>query len=70
MNKGLELLEKNKIFVDSLNMEVVPLSIAKKALEMTKNEFDLTTIEDRLNQEFENLTKSINKLNFELKEEI
>jgi hypothetical protein len=45
MQEAVDFLEKNKVYVDTLQTDMVPLSVAYKALELSVN----TQLEDTLN---------------------
>jgi hypothetical protein len=45
MQAAIDHLEKNKVYVDSLHTDVVPLSVAYKAIELSIN----AQLEDTLN---------------------
>jgi hypothetical protein len=45
MQEAIDLLEKNKVYVDALHTDMVPLSVAYKAIELSIN----TQLEDTLN---------------------
>jgi hypothetical protein len=55
-------LEEHKIFVESLNMEVVPYSIAIQALEELANNSNME-YENQLDEAIQELQNSINNLN-------
>ena len=35
MQQAIELLDKNKVYIDTLQIEMVPLSVAYKAIELS-----------------------------------
>jgi hypothetical protein len=45
MQEAIDFLEKNKVYVDTLQTDMVPLSVAYKAIELSIN----TQLEDTLN---------------------
>jgi hypothetical protein len=45
MQEAIDLLDKNKVYVDTLHTEMVPLSVAYKAVELSINR----QLEDTLN---------------------
>ena len=45
MQEAIDLLDKNKVYVDTLDTDMVPLSVAYRAVELTIN----TQLEDTLN---------------------
>jgi hypothetical protein len=45
MQEAIDFLEKNKVYVDALHTDMVPLSVAYKAIELSIN----TQLEDTLN---------------------
>lgn len=45
MQEAIDLLDKNKVYVDALHTDMVPLSVAYRAVELSIN----TQLEDTLN---------------------
>jgi hypothetical protein len=64
MQEAIDLLEKNKIHFDTLQIEVVPLSVAYKAIEVAMN----GQLEEGLNSissQMKDIFKDISNLNQE-----
>jgi hypothetical protein len=64
MQEAIDLLEKNKIYFDALQIEVVPLSVAYKAIEIAMN----GQLEEGLNSissQMKDIFKDISNLNQE-----
>ena len=62
MQEAIDLLEKNKIYFDALQIEVVPLSVAYKAIEIAMN----GQLEEGLNSissQMKDIFKDISNLN-------
>ena len=55
-------LEEHKIYVESLNMEVVPLSIAIKAVEQASDD-DTTKYLNQLDNALDDLKNSLENIN-------
>jgi hypothetical protein len=61
MQEAIDLLEKNKVYVDALHTDMVPLSVAYKAIELSIN----TQLEDTLNNitlQMEGIVGDLNNL--------
>ena len=64
MQEALDLLDKNKVYVDTLHTDMVPLSVAYRAVELTIN----TQLEDTLNSittQMEGILGDLNNLSQE-----
>lgn len=64
MQAAIDFLEKNKVYVDALHTDMVPLSVAYKAIELSIN----TQLEDTLNTittQMEGVLEDLNNLNQE-----
>jgi hypothetical protein len=64
MQQAIDLLEKNKVYFDTLQTEVVPLSVAYKAIEMAVDK-QLEESLDTISSQMESLYQDINNLNQE-----
>lgn len=62
MQEAIDLLEKNKIYFDALQIEVVPLSVAHKAIEMAIDK-QLEESLGNISSQMESLYQDINNLN-------
>jgi hypothetical protein len=61
MQEALDFLEKNKVYVDALHTDMVPISVAYKAIELSIN----TQLEDTLNNitlQMEGIVGDLNNL--------
>jgi hypothetical protein len=61
MQEAIDFLEKNKVYVDALHTDMVPLSVAYKAIELSIN----TQLEDTLNNitlQMEGIVGDLNNL--------
>ena len=59
MQEAIDLLEKNKVYFDTLQTEVVPLSVAYKAVEIAVNrqlEEGLNSISSQMEGIFQDLS--------------
>lgn len=64
MQEAIDLLQKNKVYFDTLQTEVVPLSVAYKAIEMAVNK----QLEESLNNitsQMEGIFQDLSNLNQE-----
>jgi len=64
MQEAIDLLEKNKVYVDTLHTDMVPLSVAYRAVELSIN----TQLEDTLNSittQMEGIFQDLSNLNQE-----
>jgi len=64
MQEAIDLLDKNKVYVDTLDTDMVPLSVAYRAVELTIN----TQLEDTLNSitvQMEGILGDLNNLSQE-----
>jgi hypothetical protein len=64
MQEAIDLLDKNKVYVDTLHTDMVPLSVAYRAVELTIN----TQLEDTLNSitiQMEGILGDLNNLSQE-----
>lgn len=64
MQAAIDFLEKNKVYVDALHTDMVPLSVAYKAIELSIN----TQLEDTLNNittQMEGILEDLSNLNQE-----
>lgn len=64
MQQAIDFLEKNKVYVDTLHTDMVPLSVAYKAIELSIN----TQLEDTLNNittQMEGILEDLSNLNQE-----
>ena len=64
MQEAVDLLEKNKVYIDTLQTDMVPLSVAYKAVELSIN----TQLEDTLNNittQMEGILEDLSNLNQE-----
>jgi hypothetical protein len=64
MQEAIDLLDKNKVYVDTLHTDMVPLSVAYAAVELTIN----TQLEDTLNSittQMEGILGDLNNLSQE-----
>ena len=64
MQEAIDLLEKNKVYVDTLHTDMVPLSVAYRAVELSIN----TQLEDTLNSittQMEGILGDLNNLSQE-----
>jgi hypothetical protein len=64
MQEAVDLLEKNKIYFDTLQTEVVPLTVAYKALEMSVNK-QLEDSVESISSQIEGIFQDISNLNQE-----
>lgn len=59
MQEAIDLLEKNKVYVDTLHTDMVPLSVAYKAVEVAVNkqlEEGLNSISSQMEGIFQDLS--------------
>ena len=64
MQEAIDLLDKNKVYVDTLHTDMVPLSVAYRAVELSIN----TQLEDTLNSltiQMEGIIGDLNNLSQE-----
>ena len=64
MQEAIDLLEKNKVYVDTLHTDMVPLSVAYRAVELSIN----VQLEDTLNNittQMEGILGDLNNLSQE-----
>ena len=64
MQEAIDLLDKNKVYVDTLHTDMVPLSVAYRAVELSIN----TQLEDTLNSittQMEGILGDLNNLSQE-----
>jgi hypothetical protein len=64
MQEAIDLLDKNKVYVDALHTDMVPLSVAYRAVELSIN----TQLEDTLNSltiQMEGIIGDLNNLSQE-----
>lgn len=64
MQEAIDLLDKNKVYVDTLGTDMVPLSVAYRAIELSINK----QLEDTLNNittQMEGIFEDLDNLNQE-----
>jgi len=64
MQEAIDLLQKNKVYFDTLQTEVVPLSIAYKAIEMAVNK-QLEESLNNISSQMEGIFQDLSNLNQE-----
>ena len=64
MQEAIDLLEKNKVYVDALHTDMVPLSVAYKAVEMAVNK-QLEESLNNISSQMEGIFQDLSNLNQE-----
>lgn len=64
MQEAVDFLEKNKVYVDTLHTDMVPLSVAYKAVELAINK-QLEEGLDNITSQMESIFQDLSNLNQE-----
>lgn len=64
MQEAIDLLEKNKVYVDTLHTDMVPLSVAYKAVEVAVNK-QLEESLNNISSQMEGIFQDLSNLNQE-----